>query len=76
MNFRPDIEILENEFGVLNQQVALTSENWTDLVQIRFYEQFINTIPKEAIAFMNSLEELSLSFENAERNIIELQNRL
>ncbi len=76
MNFRSDIEMLENELDVLKQQVSLTSENWADPVQRRFYGQFIDTLPEEVNAFINSLEELNLQFENAERNIMELQNRL
>ena len=73
MSFQPDKLQLESSFDVLKQQTSLTSENWVDPVQSRFYEQFINSLPKEFLAFINSLVKLEKSFENAEQRINDLQ---
>ena len=73
MSFQPDKLQLESSFDVLKQQTSLTSENWVDPVQRRFYDQFINSLPKEFLTFMTSLEKLDKSFEIAEQHINDLQ---
>jgi hypothetical protein len=72
MSFQPDKEILENGFDALKQQISSTSENWNDSVQRRFYEQFINSLPKEFITFVNALNKIDKSFESSERHISDL----
>ena len=69
MSFQPDKSQLENTFIVLKQQVHQTSEAWKDSVQERFYEQFINSLPKEFLAYINELNKLDKSFETAEQHI-------
>ena len=69
MVFQADKSQLENAFDVLKQQAASTFDNWDDPVQRRFYEQFINALPKEFFAFINELNNLDRSFELAEERI-------
>jgi len=73
MSFQSDKLKLENEFSVLKQQASSTMENWDDQVQRRFYEQFINSLPKEFFAYINELNNLDKSFEFAEEKINNLQ---
>lgn len=69
MSFQSNKSDLENSFDVLKQQSSSTSENWDDPVQRRFYEQFINSLPKEFHAYITELSKLDKSFENAEQSI-------
>jgi hypothetical protein len=73
MSFQPDKSELESKFDVLKQQASLTMESWNDLVQRRFYKQFIDTLPKEFFAYISSLNKLDKSFETAEQHINNLQ---
>jgi len=74
MSLQPDISQLQSGFAVLKQQAASTSESWNDSVQQRFYEQFINSLPKEFMNFLNELNKLDNSFEKAEQTINGLQH--
>ena len=69
MNFQSEKTQLETEFDVLNQQISETSENWDDPVQRRFYEQFINSLPKQFHAYIEELNKMDKTFEKAEENI-------
>ena len=69
MSFQSNKLDLENSFDVLKQQSSSTSENWDDPVQRRFYEQFINSLPKEFNAYITELSKLDKSFHNAEQSI-------
>ena len=73
MSFQLDKSQLENEFAVLNNQASLTNEEWKDSVQERFYEQFINSLPKEFLAYIKELNKLDQIFEKTEQRIAELQ---
>lgn len=73
MSFQSDKANLESAFDVLKQQSASTFENWDDPVQRRFYEQFINSLPKEFQAYITELSKLDKSFEKAEQTIKGLQ---
>ena len=73
MSFQSDKTSLESIFDVLKQQVASTFENWDDPVQRKFYEQFINILPKEFYAYITELSKLDKSFEKAEQTINNLQ---
>lgn len=73
MSFQSDKANLESVFDVLKQQSASTSENWKDQVQERFYEQFINSLPKEFRAYITELSKIDNSFEKAEQTINNLQ---
>lgn len=72
MSFQPDKSQLECSFDVLKQQASSTFENWDDPIQRRFYDQFINSLPKEFLAFINELNKLDQSFESAEQHINDL----
>ncbi len=72
MSFQPDKSQLESSFVVLKQQTISTFENWDDPVQRRFYEQFINSLPKEFLTYINELNKLDISFETTEQNINDL----
>lgn len=74
MSFKPDIANLKNQYDVLKQQSYSTMENWNDPVQRKFYDQFINTLPNEVMAFLNALNKLDSLFENAEQKINELHS--
>lgn len=69
MSFQSNKADLENTFAVLKQQAASTHENWNDAVQRRFYEQFIDSLPKDACAFLSELSKLDKLFEKAEQTI-------
>jgi hypothetical protein len=69
MNFQSDQHQLERAFDVLKQQTYETSENWKDSVQKRFYDQFIDTLPKEFSNYINSLIKLDKSFETSKHHI-------
>jgi|GEM_PF-3081684 len=69
MSFQSDKSKLENEFDVLKQQASSTVESWDDPVQRRFYEQFVNSLPKEFHTYINELVKLDKSFEKAEQTI-------
>lgn len=73
MSFQPDKSHLENVIAVLNNQAAQTNEEWKDSVQERFYEQFINSLPKEFFAYIKELDKLDHIFEKTERSINELK---
>lgn len=73
MSFQSDKVNLEGAFAVLKQQSASTFENWDDPIQRRFYEQFINSLPKEFHAYLTELSKLDKSFEKAEQAINGLQ---
>jgi hypothetical protein len=73
MSFQGDKTHLESVFNVLKQQASSTSENWKDSVQTRFYEQYLNQLPKEFLTFTNELNKLDKSFEKAESTINDLQ---
>ncbi|MEI8203260.1 MAG: hypothetical protein WCH34_09630, partial [Bacteroidota bacterium] len=60
---------LKEDFSVLNNQTLETSEHWNDSVQRRFYEQFINSLPKEFQSYINELDRLDKIFESAEHKI-------
>lgn len=72
MSFQPDKSQLESSFDVLKQQASSSSEDWSDPVQRRFYEQFINPLPKLFLEYINELNKLDKSFETAEQNISSL----
>ena len=73
MSFQSDKSKLESEFDVLKQQASSTVESWDDPVQRRFYEQFVNSLPKDFFAFINELNKLDKSFESAEQQINNLR---
>ena len=73
MSFESDISHLENAFAALRAQSSSTNENWVDPVQERFYEQFINPLPKLFSEYINELSKLDKSFETVEQNISNLQ---
>jgi hypothetical protein len=73
MSFQPDKSKLENEFDVLKQQASSTCESWDDPVQRRFYEQFVNSLPKEFVVYTNAINKLDKLFETAEQHINNLQ---
>ncbi len=72
MSFQHDKSQLESSFDVLKQQASSSSEDWSDPVQKRFYEQFINPLPKLFLEYINELNKLDKSFEKAEQNISSL----
>jgi len=72
MSFQPDKLKLENDFDVLKQQASSTSENWDDSVQRRFYEQFIDSLPKQFKAYIDELNKLDRAFDSAEQRISNL----
>ena len=72
MSFQANISQLANSFVVLKQQVSQTNEAWQDPVQERFFEQFLNWLPKEFESIISELEKLNNSFERAEQNIKEI----
>jgi len=69
VSFYSEKSKLESEFNILNLQATSTNESWNDLVQNRFYEQFINGLPKDFNSFINELVKLEQSFEKAENTI-------
>lgn len=73
MSFRSDKSKLECEIDVLKQQASSTVESWDDPVQRRFYEQFVNSLPKEFQTYINELVKLGKSFEKAEETIRSLE---
>lgn len=73
MSFKSNRTYLENAFDILKQQSASTLENWNDPVQRRFYEQFINSLPKEVNIFLTELSKIDNSFEKAEQTINNLR---
>jgi len=73
MSFQSDKSKLESEFDVLKQQASSTFEDWDDPVQRRFYEQFINSLPRDFFSFIHELNKLDKSFESAEQQIYKLQ---
>ncbi len=73
MSFQLQKTHLENIFKILQQQSESTAESWNDPVQRRFYEEFINSLPKEFIAYINELTRIGKSFEQAEQHISRLQ---
>jgi hypothetical protein len=73
MSFQLDKSQLENAFAVLNNQASQTNEEWKDSVQERFYDQFINSLPKEFFSYIQELNKLDQIFENTEQMISELQ---
>jgi len=72
MSFQPEIANLKNEYDFLNQQASATKEGWNDLVQRRFYQEFIDSLPKEFNTYINELTKLDNSFITAEKNIYNL----
>lgn len=72
MNFQSDIENMVNNFDVLKNQASSTSEAWNDSVQRKYYDQFINNLPKEFQNFINELDKLDKAFESAENTISNL----
>jgi len=73
MSFQQEKSELESQYDVLKQQASTTMESWDDPVQRRFYEQFVNSLPKEFFAYTSSLNKLDKSFETAEQHIYNLQ---
>jgi len=73
MNFQIDKSKLENDFAILKQQANQTNEAWKDSVQERFYDQFINSLPKEFNNYINALNKLDKLFDSAEHKISDLQ---
>jgi len=73
MSFQSNKLQLESSFDVLKQQASSTFEDWDDPVQRRFYEQFINSLPRDFFSFINELNKLDKSFESAEQQINNLQ---
>ncbi len=69
MSLKTEIQILENEFSILQKQASETSEIWTDTVQKRYYDQFINNLPKEFEIYNIELRNLDLTIETAEQAI-------
>jgi hypothetical protein len=74
MSFQPDKSQLENAFAIIKQQASQTNEAWIDSVQERFYEQFINSLPKEFFTYINELNRLDKSFDTAEQHINDLHD--
>jgi len=70
MNFESNKGNLEHIFKLLKLQSFSTAENWSDRVQARFYEQFINSLPRVVSDYLEGLSVLDKSFESAE-SIIE-----
>lgn len=69
MSFQSNKTYIESAFDVLKQQTVSTSENWNDTVQRRYYEQFINSLPKEVHTYLTELSKIDKSFEKAEQTI-------
>lgn len=76
MSFQSDKSKLESEFDVLKKQASSTVESWDDPVQRRFYEQFVNSLPKDFYAYTNELIKLDKAFERGEQEISNLQKWL
>jgi hypothetical protein len=74
MNFQGDKANIESAFDVLKQQSATTFENWDDPVQRRFYEQFINFLPRDVLTYLTELSKIDKSFDRAEQIINTLQD--
>jgi len=73
MSFQSNRTYIESAFDVLKQQSVSTSENWDDPVQRRYYEQFINFLPKEVHTYLTELSKIDKSFEKVEQTINNLQ---
>ena len=73
MSLQPKISEIKSDFSVLKQEGVSTSENWNDSVQNKFYEQFIDSLPKEFNNYIKSLDKLDKTFELSERVIDELE---
>jgi len=73
MSFQPNKSQLESSYDVLKQQASSTLENWDDPIQRRFYEQFVNSLPRDLLAFVAELNKLDKSFESAEQQINNLR---
>jgi hypothetical protein len=74
MSFNQNKSELSLIFDILKQQSSATSESWTDIVQQKFYTQYIHVIPSEFYAYLNALEEIDKSFEMGEENITALRD--
>lgn len=73
MSFQAEKSQLESAFVVLKQRAGSAAESWNDPVQKRFYEQFIETLPKEFTVFIDALNRLDKAFEAAEQRIGNLE---
>ena len=73
MSLQPKISVFKSDFSVLKQQGVSTSENWNDSVQKKFYEQFIDYLPKKFNNYIKSLDKLDKTFKLSERVIDELE---
>lgn len=73
MSLQQNLAEIENILAVLKQQSISTSNNWNDPVQVKFYEQFIDSLPNEVINYIKSLDNLNKEFESTERIINDLK---
>lgn len=69
MSFKSNITNIESALVLLKQQASTTSENWDDIVQERYYKQFINSLPKEVLTYLTELSKIDKSLEKAEQTI-------
>ncbi len=74
MSFNQNKSKLSISFDILKQQANSTSESWTDIIQQKFYTQYIHVIPSEFHAYLNALEQIDKSFEIGEENINNLRD--
>ncbi len=74
MSFNQNKSELSISFDILKQQANSTSECWTDIIQQKFYTQYIHVVPSEFFAYLNALEQIDKSFEIGEENINNLRD--
>lgn len=74
MNFQLEIVHLTEVYSVLKRQADSTKGKWTDSVQKRFYEQYLDSLDKEFQNHLSELQKLDATFNKAEQMINVLKN--
>ena len=73
MSLENNIQELENEYKVLQSNIAVTDENWRDVVKEKFFKENLNDLPNEYTCFTSALQSLNDSFAVAENAINSLK---
>lgn len=66
---KSDIQKINDSYGAFYRQSKETSEEWKDIVQQRYYKQYIEEIKKRHHIFINDLKCIDDTINKAEKEI-------
>lgn len=73
MKLDSNIQSLDNSYYAFKHQLSYTQENWNDIVQRKFYKQFIELAQNDFEVFISELNNLNHLFGTLQNLIDDLE---